>query len=384
MKQEKKLNNSVIPVSISCTKTILNQLMNCICKLNINKAIGTGFFCKVDFGNNEKKIFLMTNYHILDKNYCERNTQINLLINDEKEIKTIDLRIKRNNYFNKENDITLIELNKSDNIKNFLELDDNLFRHNNKILYENKSLYILQYPQGRNAAVSYGLLSSIDNNEIKHICSTENGSSGSPILNLETNKVIGIHKEGSIHFEFNKGTYLKYPLIDFIQKNKNKIVINQNSNFNIISNMNKQNNDVNYNNASFNNFNFNNGIYNNNNNNQINNLGNWNSSNIIDKNENINNFLNNSIEQMINVIFCSPSGSRNNLVLNRKTTTVDEMLARYLKIKNIPEYYRYDDTISFLYNGNKLRFGDLTLISTKLQENACIRVQTTNLCNINI
>ena len=47
MKQEKKLNNSVIPVSISCTKTILNQLMNCICKLNINKAIGTGFFVKL-------------------------------------------------------------------------------------------------------------------------------------------------------------------------------------------------------------------------------------------------------------------------------------------------------------------------------------------------
>jgi len=288
----------------------------------------------------------MTNYHVLDKNYYESNNKINLLINDEKEIKTIDLRIKRNTYFNQENDITLIELNENDNINNYLELDDNLFRHNNNPLYESKSLYVLQYPLGRNAAVSYGLLTSLDKYEIRHKCSTENGSSGSPILNLETNKVIGIHKKGSINFEFNIGTYLKYPLIDFIQKNKNKIVINQNSNFNIISNMNKQNNDVNYNNASFNNFNFNNGIYNNNNN-QINNLGNWNSSNIIDKNENINNFLNNSIEQMINVIFCSPSGSRNILVLNRKTTTVDEMLARYLKIKNIPELYRRNDTILF-------------------------------------
>ena len=218
--------------------------------------------------------------------------------------------------------------------------------------------------------MSYGLLSSIDNNEIKHICSTENGSSGSPILNLETNKVIGIHKEGSIHFEFNKGTYLKYPLIDFIQKNKNKIVINQNSNFNIISNMNKQNNNVNYNNAT-------------NNNNQINNFINWNSSYKIDKFENLNNFPINSIEQMINVFFISPSGSRNCLVLNRKTATVDEMLTRYLKIKNITELYGKNDEISFLYNGNKLRFGDLTLISTKLEENACIQVITTRLCNIN-
>ena len=45
------------------------------------------------------------------------------LIKDEKEIKTIDLRIKRNTYFNKDNDIILIELNENDNIKYFLELD---------------------------------------------------------------------------------------------------------------------------------------------------------------------------------------------------------------------------------------------------------------------
>ena len=77
----------------------------------------------------------MTNHHILNKKHCDINTKINLLINDEKEIKVIDLRIKRTFYFNEENDITLIEINKNDNIKYFLELDDNLFRHNNKILY---------------------------------------------------------------------------------------------------------------------------------------------------------------------------------------------------------------------------------------------------------
>ena len=253
MKKEKKLNNSPEPVTISGTKTILNQLMNCICKLNINGANGTGFFCKIPFQNNETKIFLMTNYHVLDKNYYESNNKINLLINDEKEIKTIDLRIKRNTYFNKDNDIILIELNENDNIKYFLELDDNLFRHNNNILYENKSLYVLQYPHGNNAAVSFGLLIFLDKYEIKHTCSTEKGSSGSPILNLETNKVIGIHKEGSINFEFNKGTYLKNILIDFIQKNTNKIKENKdNISYN---NANIQNNYENDNNINLINFN---------------------------------------------------------------------------------------------------------------------------------
>ena len=230
MRKEKKLNNSVVPVSISGTKIILDQLIDCICKIKINDEFGTGFFCKIPFEANETKNFLVTNYHVFDSNYYKTNTKINLLLNDEKEVKIIDLTKPRIVYFNQENDITLIELNKNDNIKFFLELDDNLFRDNSEIIYESKSIYTLQYPQGRNAVVSYGLLVSINDFEIKHICSTEKGASGSPILNLETNKVIGIHKECSIFNQSNFGTFLKHPLIDFIQKNKNKIKVNKDIN----------------------------------------------------------------------------------------------------------------------------------------------------------
>ena len=238
MNQEKKVKNSVEPVSISSTETILNQMKYYICKIKINAIYGTGFFCKIPFGNNITKNFLMTNYHVLNEKYYNENNKINLLINDEDITKIIDLRMNRITYFNENYDITLIELNENDNINNFLELDDKLFRDNHEIIYENKSLYILQYPQGKNAAVSYGLLTSIDKFEIKHKCSTENGSSGSPILNLETNKVIGIHKEGSINFDFNKGTFLKYPLIDFIKKYE-KIFGNQDNN--ILNNPNVNN-----------------------------------------------------------------------------------------------------------------------------------------------
>jgi len=190
----------------------------------------------------------MTNYHVLNEKYYNENNKINLLINDEDITKIIDLKMNRITYFNENYDITLIELNENDNINNFLELDDKLFRDNNEIIYENKTIYAIQYPQGRNAAVSYGLLTSIDKLEIKYTCSTENGSSGSPILNLETNKVIGIHKEGSINFDFNKGTFLKYPLIDFIKKYK-KIIGNQDNNIlnnpNVNNIQNKKNNHFN-------------------------------------------------------------------------------------------------------------------------------------------
>jgi len=51
-----------------------------------------------------------------------------------------------------------------------------------------------------------------------HKCTTYEGSSGSPILNLQNNKVIGIHKECLIPFNYNMGTLLKLPLKDFIDK----------------------------------------------------------------------------------------------------------------------------------------------------------------------
>ena len=134
----------------------------------------------------------------------------------------------------------LIEILDIDEIENFLELDDNLFRDKENTLYKQKTIYVLQYPNGKNASVSYGILRSfneIKESEIRHSCSTEKGCSGSPILNLETNKVIGIHKEGSINFNYNMGTFLKYPLSDFIEHYLKKGKVINNNSINNISNL---------------------------------------------------------------------------------------------------------------------------------------------------
>jgi hypothetical protein len=123
-----------------------------------------------------------------------------------------------------------IELKENDGIKEYLELDDNILKDNENVYYEEKSIYILNYLLGKNICVSYGILNKINKYDIIHICSTDNGSSGSPILNLENNKVIGIHKQGSNNFNFNKGTLLKYPLNDIIKKyNKNNKNENKNN-----------------------------------------------------------------------------------------------------------------------------------------------------------
>ena len=188
MEDEKMIKNSPAPVDIAGTKTILNQMMNCICKIKINATNGTGFFCEIPCENSSIKV-LMTNYHVLDDIYYQQNKDITLLLNDDKEVKIINLGKERKTYFNKDYDIAMIELKEKDNINNYLELDDNLFKEETKAYYKDISIYTLHYPYGNKASVSYGLSSDIDNYEIKHLCSTEHGSSGAPILNLSNNKV---------------------------------------------------------------------------------------------------------------------------------------------------------------------------------------------------
>ena len=104
MESEKKTFNSVEPVNISEAKIILEQMTKCICKIKINRKLGTGFFCLIPYQNHKMSVF-MTNYHLIDENYYKQSKEINLLLNDNIETRTINLEIKRETYFNKDYDI---------------------------------------------------------------------------------------------------------------------------------------------------------------------------------------------------------------------------------------------------------------------------------------
>ena len=222
MEYEKKIKNSPDFVSMSGTQTILNQMRNSVCKIKMNKTNGTGFFCKIPLENSTMNA-LMTNYHVLDENYYNQNGALNLFINNEEEVKIINLKIKRTTHFSKKYDLTIIELKDDDKIpiNNYLELDNNLFKKEINAYYKDISIYVVQYPLGNDVAVSYGLSNGISSNcEIIHTCSTEHCSSGSPIINLLNNRVIGIHKKGAKNFVHNIGTCLQFPLNDFFEKIK--------------------------------------------------------------------------------------------------------------------------------------------------------------------
>ena len=82
----------------------------------------------------------------------------------------------------------------------------------------------MHYPKEKQL-VSYGLINEIIENKINHYCNTEERSSGSPILSLNSFKVIWVHYGGSNNknIKLNYGTYLKNLIKEFNKKYRNKI-----------------------------------------------------------------------------------------------------------------------------------------------------------------
>ena len=76
MENEKMIRNSPNPVNLSETQTILNQMMNCVCKIKINNSFGTGFFCEIPFDNFSMKV-LITNNHVLNDNLYNEINKLN-------------------------------------------------------------------------------------------------------------------------------------------------------------------------------------------------------------------------------------------------------------------------------------------------------------------
>ena len=208
--------------------TKLEKMEKYICIVN-GKTIGTGFFTKI-FYNNKLTPVLITNFHVVDDEFIENNKQLKFYMNDKRKIISIDKKRKIYSSKKGEYDIMIIKLNEEDDINNYLEIDQNIFEKNSEYLYKDELIYILHFPYHQSASISYGTgIEKINNYDIKHTCNTENGSSGGPIINYFTNKIIGIHKGFIKNKNFNIGTFLKFPLNDLKQqKDFNEININNN------------------------------------------------------------------------------------------------------------------------------------------------------------
>ena len=227
--KEKDLDSHPNPITVAKLKTILEQTEKSICDIKCSiEGHGTGFFCKVlypDFFN--LKPALITNNHVLGKEDIGEGKIIKFILttlNNEKIHKEILITNKRKIFTNEKLDVTIIELNlQEDSIEpdSFLEIDSKINCENPNKEFKNIDVYII----GNIQDYTYGKIKNIDESgiNIEHLCSTRPGMSGSPIINLNNFKVIGIHKGAHPKKQCNLGTFLKEPFKLFYKLNNTNL-----------------------------------------------------------------------------------------------------------------------------------------------------------------
>ena len=205
---------SINPISFEQTKKILEQMENYICKIIIDKDTkGTGFLCKIPLhGDNKLTPVLITNNNVINDNILARKKDINIESFCTSSIKSKKLNLSnRTAYNNKKLGISIIEIVNKDGFKNInmFELDEDMLSGKTDKFID-KSIYMIHSNQ-KTLYVSYGLVNDIGKNQsynFMHTCKAFNGSSGSPILNLENNKIIGIHSSTNVNI--NEGFFLNF------------------------------------------------------------------------------------------------------------------------------------------------------------------------------
>ena len=141
--------------------------------------------------------YLITNYHVLNPDNINENIELEIW-NKKKMKLEINNRIIK--YFKMPKDITVIEIKEYDDIYEdieFLDYDKN-YIDNGYNIYKNIDIFSIEHPLGKDAVCASGTIIDINDYEFDHNISTDKGSSGSPIILLNSYmniiQVIGIHK----------------------------------------------------------------------------------------------------------------------------------------------------------------------------------------------
>ena len=187
------------PITYEASKKILDQMSKSIVKININnddKKYGTGFLCKISTRENPNLRVLITNNHIINDNFFnQKDMSINIKTRDMEPPKFMDLS-KRRIYRSKLFDLTLIEIfEDTDKLKDFFEIDEIQKKGDDK--YNNNPIYTI-FNNEKDLLLSFGNIKKIEHKKdysiFQHSCKCIRGSSGSPILNFNNNKIIGIQR----------------------------------------------------------------------------------------------------------------------------------------------------------------------------------------------
>ena len=183
---------------------LINRASKAICKINIiqnKRRQGSGFFMII----NDKLKYLVTCEHVVSSNLVNNSISIEIYGNKLKEIKLNNRYME----FFKDLDISIIEIKDSDDFiqeVEFFETDLNYI--NGYDQYNNISIFILQYAKGELSVSSGKIIEILDNHEFGHNAGTDFGSAGSPIILINSSKVIGIHKAKDRDRQIKYGSFI--------------------------------------------------------------------------------------------------------------------------------------------------------------------------------
>ena len=195
-----------------------------ICNINNQGINGIGFLCKIPSESNELVPVLITNSNLLPESDITSGKKIEFKLNDVSHNLTIDESRK---VFNNQNDynITIIEIKKEDKLdtNSFLEIeiDQNLKLEE----YKKKKISLLIKSQKDNIELKSCKITNLGEKEyeIEYSCDIKEEVYGSPLININTNKIIGIHKKLLVMNNICQGTLLNFDKKEFfITKDKKK------------------------------------------------------------------------------------------------------------------------------------------------------------------
>jgi hypothetical protein len=173
-----------------------------ICLIENDEGSGSGFFIEIPIPLKKKPIRgLMTNNHVLNENYLKEGKSFNISISNGSK-HTIEINGNDFIFTSELIDITFIELNE-ENIK---KINPHFLKPNNengniKDANTSDSILIIQYPQ-KKLSFARGNIRKRRSFDYYHEVSTNEGSSGSPLLN-KNNYVVGIHKSSIITDQYD-------------------------------------------------------------------------------------------------------------------------------------------------------------------------------------
>jgi len=210
------------PITYEASKKILDQMSKSIVKININnddKKYGTGFLCKFSTQKYPNLRVLITNNHIINDNFFnQKDMSINIKTRDMEPPKFMDLS-KRRIYRSKLFDLTLIEIfEDTDKLKDFFEIDEIQKKGDDK--YNKNPIYTI-FNNEKDLLLSFGNIKKIEHKEnysiFRHSCKCIGGSSGSPILNFNNNKIIGIQRSDGnadigVFLDFSRDILYEYDI----------------------------------------------------------------------------------------------------------------------------------------------------------------------------